>query len=85
MLRWFKAAFASSGASLGELASAHLWERLGGAQDGATPHLSPSPMPQLTDSAVRAAKPTPGKTTRLYDTGVAYTSSSLQSAAKPSA
>ncbi len=26
-------------------------------------------MPQLNDAAVRAAKPTPGKTARLYDSG----------------
>ena len=29
-------------------------------------------MPQLTDSAVRAAKPASGKTTRLYDSGGLY-------------
>ena len=29
-------------------------------------------MPQLNDAAVRAAKPTPGKTTRLYDSGGLY-------------
>jgi integrase len=29
-------------------------------------------MPQINDAAVRAAKPTPGKTTRLYDTAGLY-------------
>ena len=38
---------------------------------GLSPPL-PTPMPQLNDAAVRAAKPTPGKTTRLYDSGGLY-------------
>ena len=40
-----------------------------GEQDGGYPQLSPSPMPQLNDAQVRATKPTPGKTTCLYDSG----------------